>query len=160
MKQGSTWFLRGVIILMGAVALAVCIFALPSIKEGANAEFPGATNWLYVLIGGLYASAVPFFVALYQSFKLLNFIDKNTAFSQASVSALKNIKYCGIAVSICYLAGVPYLFHVAEVDDAPGLGLMALAFVCVPLVITMFAAVLEKLLQNAINIKSENDLTV
>ena len=37
---------------------------------------------------------------------------------------------------------------------------MALAFACIPLVIATFAAVLEKLLKNAINIKSENDLTV
>ena len=48
----------------------------------------------------------------------------------------------------------------AELDDAPGLGVIALAFVCMPLVIATFAAVLEKLLQNAIDIKSENDLTV
>ncbi len=160
MKQGSTWFLRAVIALMGLSALAICIFALPSIKEGAAAEFPGADNLLYVFIGGLYLSVIPFFIALYQGLKLLSYIDKNTAFSQASVNALKSIKYSGIAISICYAATIPYLFHVAELDDAPGLGLMALAFACVPLVVTTFAAVLEKLFQNAIKIKSENDLTV
>ncbi len=160
MKRGSTWFLRAVIGLMGLVAAAVCIFALPAITKGAKIEYPGPNTLLYIFIGGLYLSAIPFFLALYQALKLLNYIDKNTAFSQASVNALKFIKYCGIAVSICYAAGVPFLFHVAELDDAPGLGLLALAFTCVPLVITTFAAVLEKLLQNAIDIKYENDLTV
>ncbi len=160
MKQGSTWFLRGVLLLMGLIALAVCIFALPSMKEGAAMEFPGADNLLYIFTGGLYLSAIPFLMALYQSWKLLNYIDQNQAFSQASVNALKIIKYCGIAVSICFASGIPFLFHVAELDDAPGMGLIALAFACSPLVITTFAAVLEKVLQNAINIKSENDLTV
>ncbi|MBX4188149.1 MAG: DUF2975 domain-containing protein [Candidatus Doudnabacteria bacterium] len=160
MKQGSTWFLRSVIVLMGLVALAVCIFALPSITGGAAKEFPGANNFLYLMIGGLYFSAVPFFLALYQGLKLLSYIDKNQAFSQLSVSALKVIKYCGIVISVCYAAGIPYLFHVAELDDAPGLGLIALAFTCIPLVVATFAAVLQKLFQNALTIKSENDLTV
>jgi hypothetical protein len=160
MKRGSTWFLRAVLGLMGLIALAICIFALPSIKEGATQEYPGAENLLYVLIGGLYLSAIPFFISLYQSIKLLNYIDKNQAFSQLSVNALKTIKYCGIAISICYVAAIPYLFHVAELDDAPGLGLIALVFACGPLVISTFAAVLQKLMQNAIDIKSENDLTV
>lgn len=63
-------------------------------------------------------------------------------------------------MSICYAVGIPYLFHVAQLDDAPGLGLIALAFASSPLVVATFAAVLEKLLQSAINIKSENDLTI
>ena len=63
-------------------------------------------------------------------------------------------------MSISYIACVPLLFQVAELDDAPGLGLMALAFVCSPLIISTFAAVLQKVLKNAIDIKSENELTV
>jgi hypothetical protein len=160
MKRGSTRILRAVIVLMGLIAAAVCIFALPSITRGAVTEYPGANNLLYIFIGGLYLSAIPFFVALYQGFKILNLIDRNLAFSQGSVNALKVIKYSGIAISICYAAGIPYLFHVAQLDDAPGLGLIALAFTCVPLVVAIFAAVLQKLFQNAIDIKSENDLTV
>jgi hypothetical protein len=159
--NNSTWFLRTVIVFMGLIALAVCIFALPSITSGVVEEYPRInTLLLYICVGGLYLSAIPFLTALYQSLKLLGYIDKNQAFSQMSVNALKSIKYCGIAVSVCYAAGIPFLFHVAELDDAPGLGVIALAFAATPLVIATFAAVLQKLLQNAIDIKSENDLTV
>ena len=160
MKKVSTLFLRIALVLMGLVAAAVCIFALPSIHTGAAAEYPGVNILLYVFTGGLYLSAIPFFIALYQAWKLLRFIDTNQAFSQLSVSALKTIKYCGIIISICYAACIPFLFHVAQLDDAPGLGLIALVFTCAPLVISTFAAVLQKLLENAINIKSENDLTI
>jgi len=59
-----------------------------------------------------------------------------------------------------YATGIPFLFQLAELDDAPGAGVIALAFACAPLVIATFAAVLQKVLQSAINIKSENDLTV
>lgn len=160
MKQGSTWFLRGVLLLMALIALAVAIFALPAIYQGASEEYPVTTNFLHLFIGGLYLSVIPFFIALYQALKLLNYIDKNTAFSESSVTALRYIKYSAIANTLLYATGIPFLFQLAELDDAPGAGVIALAFACIPLVIATFAAVLEKVLQNAIDIKSENDLTV
>jgi hypothetical protein len=160
MEKGTTWILKVVIVLMGIVALAVCIFALPSINSGAAADYPGADGWLRIFTGALYLSVIPFFIALYQGMKLLNHIEKNTAFSPVSVRALQAIKLCGIAISVCYVGTLPFFYHVADVDDAPGLALIALAFVCVPLVVTTFAAVLEKLFRNAIELKSENDLTV
>jgi hypothetical protein len=160
-KRGSTWFLRGVIVFMGLVALAVCIFALPSIAKGAIAEYPIiAPGWLYLFIGGLYLSTIPFFVALLQGMKLLHYIDTNISFSPVSLKALRIIKFCGIAISICYAAGIPYLFRVADLDDAPGLILLSVAFACVPLIVATFAMVLQKLFQSALEIKSENDLTV
>ncbi len=58
------------------------------------------------------------------------------------------------------MAGVPLLFPIAEADDAPGLLLIGFAIAWGPIVVSIFAAVLEKLLQSALEIKSENDLTV
>jgi hypothetical protein len=49
---------------------------------------------------------------------------------------------------------------VAERDDAPGIILIGLVIIFASMVIGVFAAVLQKLLTNAIEIKSENDLTV
>ena len=160
MKKTSTWFLRGVIVLLGIIALALCIFALPAISRGVPAEFPVTMYLLHLFIGGLSLSAIPFFIALFQSLKLLHYIDKNSAFSSSSVRALKIIKFCAIAMSVLFATGIPVLFQVAELDDAPGLGAVALAFAGAPLVIATFAAVLQKLLQNAIDIKNENDLMV
>jgi len=120
MKKGSTWFLRAGLVLMGIIALAVGIFALPSIYSGGSEEFPSTITFLRLFMAGLYLSIIPFFNALYQAFKLLNYIDKDTAFSQASVSALKSIKYSAIAISILYATGIPFLFQLAELDDAPG----------------------------------------
>src|SRR3989344_284893 len=108
MKRGSTLFLRAVLVLMALVALAVCIFALPSIYQGVPKEYAVTVSLLNLCIGGLYLSAIPFFIALYQAFRLLNFIDKNTAFSVSSVNALKYIKYCAIAISVLYAAGIPF----------------------------------------------------
>jgi Protein of unknown function (DUF2975) len=55
--------------------------------------------------------------------------------------------------------GMP-LFHFIASKVDPPLGLMGLIIIFTALVIVVFAAILQRLLQEAINIKSENDLTV
>jgi len=153
MKQGSTLFLKVVIYLMGLAVLGLCVI-LAGVSISGNAGM-----YLPVVIVALIA-AVPFFFALHQGLKLLDYIDRNTAFSDLSVRAIKNIKYSAFAISVLYAAGMPYIVYVADKDDAPGAVMIGLVFIFAPLVISVFAAVLEKLLQNAIDIKSENDLTV
>ena len=159
-KRGSTHFLRAVIFIMGLGVLALCIFALPAMWKGGSEEFPMASRALFLIMIGMYATAVPFFIALWETLKLLRYIDQNTAFSDLSVKALRNIKQCAVIIAGVYIGGVPLLLPIAQADDAPGLMVIGMAIACAPLVIAVFAAVLERLLQNAIDIKAEADLTV
>lgn len=154
MKPGSTLFLRGVVVLMGLTVLALCLFALPA---GIRAENAG--GYRFILLG-MYLPAAPFFIGMYQTLKLLDYIDKHKAFSSASIKALKIVRYCALAVSAVYAVGLPYIIVVANRDDAPGVALLGLIFTFTPMAIAVFAAVLEKLLHHALAIKSENDLTV
>lgn len=159
MKQGSTLFLKIAVLMIGTPVLALCIFGLPVLAKEAtesNSEFA------YVLYGFIvmYVTAIPFFFALYQAFKLLSYIDKNKAFSELSVKALKKIKYCAITISILYVPGLPFFYKVAMLEDAPGIMLIGLGIIFASTIIAVFAAVLQRLLQEAINIKSENDLTI
>jgi hypothetical protein len=154
MERGSILILRGVVILIGLIVLATCIFALP---EGIRTDQVGGYKFI---LAGLYIPAIPFFFALYQTLKLLDYIDKNNAFSEFSIKALKNIKYCAIAISIMFAAGMPYIFSVADKDDAPGVVLLGLIIIFASGVIATAAAVLQQLVRSAVDIKSENDLTV
>ena len=153
MKQGSTLFLKSVIYLIGLAVLGLCVI-LGGVSISGNAGM-----FLPVTLIMLIA-AVPFFHGLYQALLLLRYIDSNTAFSELSVKAIQNIKNCAFTISALYAASMPYIIYVADKDDAPGAVLMGLVFIFAPLITSVFAAVLEKLLQNAIQIKSENDLTI
>ncbi|WP_366922781.1 DUF2975 domain-containing protein [Metallumcola ferriviriculae] len=156
----ETFFLKFVVVLMGLPILALCIFLLPGIAEYFAELNPTLGFLQYPFLIGLYVTAIVFFVALYQTLKLLSYIDKNQAFSELSVKALKNIKYCAITISALYVIFMPLLYLMAEVDDAPGIILIGMIIIFGCWVIAVFAAVLQKLLKNAIDIKSENDLTV
>jgi hypothetical protein len=159
MKKTSTLFLRGVLVVMALILLALCIFAFPTIWNGIALEFPGVPYLRYAIFTP-YAAALPFFAAIYQSWKLLNLIDANKAFSELSVKALRAIKYSGVAMSLVFFLSYPFAFGVAQADDAPGLILMWLLVIGAPLVVSVFAAVLERLLKSAVEMKSENELTV
>lgn len=160
MKKGTTLFLKMAVIVMGIPVLALCIFLVPEIANFAEELYPDIPYLKYLVFSDLYATAIPFYFALYQAFKLLNYIDMGNAFSELSVRALKNIKYCALAISSLYVLGMPLFFLVAEKDDAPGVIVIGLIMIFASMVIVVFSAVLQKLLQEAIHIKSENDLTV
>jgi hypothetical protein len=158
MKRGTTLFLKIAVILIGIPILALCIYGVPWLVN--NPVNPDYAHILYPILIGMFVSVIPFFVALYQAFKLLSYIDKNQAFSQISVRALKKIKNCAITISVLYVVALPLVFIIAQWDDAPGLVLIGMVIVGASMVIAVFAAVLQKLLKEAIALKSENDLTV
>ena len=160
MKRGTTFFLKIAVIIIGIPVLALCIFLVPEIANYAVELYPDMTYLKYLVLIGLYVTAIPFYFALYQAFKLLNYIDKNKAFSDLSVKALNTIKYCAITISILYVADLPLFYLIGDKDDAPGVILLGLVIIFASMVIAVFAAVLQKILKEAIDIKSENDLTV
>lgn len=159
-KRVSTLFLKAVLLIIGLLVLALCVFSFLPMWDGGTAALPEYTYVLYPGLIGLYATAIPFWLALYQAFKLLQYIDKNNAFSELSIKALRNIKFCAIAMSALYWTAMPLVFVLADLDDAPGGVLIGAALACSPLVVATFAAVLQKLVQNAVDMKLENDLTI
>ena len=156
----ETIFLKIVIVLMALPVLAICIFVVPPMSAFVGELLPkwAFLQWPFMI--ALYGTAIAYFIALHQSLKLLGYIDRNIAFSELSVKALKNIKYCALTIAGLYILCLPIILYVAQIDDAPGLGGLGMVITFGALVIAVFAAVLQKLLENAIEIKSENDLTV
>jgi MFS family permease len=154
MYKRSTLILKAVITLIGAGVLLLCLFALPAGIASDNAGY-----YRPILIG-MYVPALPFFLALFYAFKLLSYIDSGKVFSELSVSALRIIKYCAIVICGVYIVGIPYIFQVAQRDDAPGVALIGFIFIFGSLVVATAAAIFQKLVQNVVEIKSENDLTV
>lgn len=155
-KLRSTVFLRGVVLAIGAVVLAVCVFVLPNL---ILKELDGDFDYGFILLG-LYVTAIPYFYALNQTLKLLSYIDSGTAFSERSTKALRAIKHCGVIIAGLFALGSPYVFYVADRDDAPGVLALNLVFIAASLSVAVFAAVLQRLLGDAITLKDENDLTV
>jgi hypothetical protein len=157
MKRASTAFLQAVILLIGVGALALMLWE-PHL-EGRNAQ---ATLFqIYFndpFLAYAYVASIPFFVALYQAFKLLGAIARDDVFSQRSVRALRIIKYCALAVAGFGVGGEAYLFIVQRgKEDIAGGVAVGLFIIFVSVVSAAAAAAFEGLLQSAVDMKSEND---
>jgi hypothetical protein len=157
MKGSSTIFLQVVIVLIGIGALAFMLWE-PHV-EGANVHATLFQTYFNSFVVYAFIGSTPFFTALYHAFKVLGHVRQNKTFSQATVNSLRIIKYCAlaligfVAVSVIFMIG-------GDREDRPA-GLFMRILVTFPsIIVATAAAISERILQNAVDIKSENDLTV
>jgi len=158
MKKGSTLFLKFVICLI-AIGVLIWLIWFPQL-EGRAANLGLISIYTDPLVIYTYIGSIPFFVALYQAFKLLGYVDGNKIFSQSAVNAVRNIKYCAIIFSGFIVLGLLYIRLYVRGDDSAGVTALGSFTAFASVVFATAAAVFQRLLQNAVDIKSENDLTV
>lgn len=158
MNRSSTVFLQCVIVLIGLAALALMLWE-PHL-EGRNAH---ATVWQVYFadpfLAYVYLGSIPFFVALYQGFKVLGYAGSRQVFSQAGLKALRTIKYCAIAL-FGFVLGAVIIILLTESDDRAGGVVMGGVIAFGAAVMATIAATFERILQYAVDIKTEHDLTV
>lgn len=160
MKRGATVFLQAVTVIFGVGALALLLWE-PQI-EGRNAH---ATQFqIYFkdpFLAYAYAGSIAFFVALYQAFRFLGYIGQNRVFSADSVRALRTIKYCALTLVAFIVGAEAYLIVIVRgSDDIAGGVAMGVVLIFGSAVVGTAAAIFERMLERAVEMKSENDLTV
>ena len=153
MNRGSTLFLKLVILLIAIGVLAGLIWFPQTEGRATNLDLISIYTDPFIIY--IYIGSIPFFVGLYQAFKLLNFIDANKAFSQGAVNTLKNMKFASLSLIGFIALAVFYIRFFVHGDDIAGptmLGsCMALAFG----VVAAAASVLQKLFQDVLDMKLE-----
>jgi hypothetical protein len=158
MKHGSTLYLKGIILLIAIVVFGGMIWFPQTEGRAANLDLLSIYADPFIIY--LYIGSIPFFVGLYQAFTLLNLIDANKAFSQAAVNTFKNMKLASLSLIGFIALALFYIRFGAQGEDPAGPTMLGF---CVSLafgVIATAAAIFQKLLQNAVDMKSENDLVV
>ncbi|EEF59774.1 DUF2975 domain-containing protein [Pedosphaera parvula] len=157
MNRGSTIFLQVVIVLIGIGALAFMLWE-PHV-EGTNAHATLFQMYFNSFVVYAFIGSTPFFAALYHAFKVLGYVRQNKTFSQATVNSLRIIKYCALGLIGFVAASVIFTIG-GDREDRPA-GLFMRILVTFPSIIVATAVTIsERVLQNAVDIKSENDLTV
>lgn len=162
MKRASTTFLQFVLVLIAIGTIALLLWE-PTV-EGVNKNATLLQMYLDPFILYAYIGSIPFFVALYQAFALLRYIGRNEVFTKTSVRSLRNIKYAALVQAAAILAADAWLVIHARLlggtDDPAGAVMLGMVATFASLVVATAAAVFERLLQTAVDMKSENDLTV
>jgi len=153
-KLGSTFFLKVVAFLIGIAVLAVCIFLLPEAARRDAIVHPGDYS-IYPLLICAYGVCITFSVALYQSYKLLSYIDSNNAFSELSLKSLKVIKKCAFTIIFLILFVIVYLrvYAMFTGDDPAGPIALGLIGILATAIIAAIMDVLQKPLKNILEKK-------
>lgn len=154
-----TFFLQAVIALAGIAALAFLLWE-PHV-EGVNAHATTLSEIYFddPFLAYAYIASIPFFVVLYQAFRLAGYAGRNRSFSFASVKSLRMIRYCAMAMIPLIAIGVVWLLS-GESDDRPPIPGMGVITTLLSIIVAAAASVFEKLLQHAVRIQSEHDGTV
>jgi hypothetical protein len=105
-----------------------------------------------------YILCIPFFTALYQAFRVLNLIDRDKTFSNATAAALRLIRYCAIGIGAAFLAGIIALriMSAGTDEDPAGPTMIAIVVMFFCLTVTAVSTVLERQVRKAIDLKTES----
>src|SRR5688572_19469544 len=141
-KRTSAAFLQTVVVLIGIGALALMLWE-PQL-EGRNAHAtPFEIYFKDPFLAYAYVASVPFFVALYQAFKVLGYAGQNRVFSQAAVNALRTIKFCAIAI-IGFVAGAEVFILLQDSEDRAGGVVMGIFVAFGSIIVAAAAAIFER----------------
>jgi hypothetical protein len=149
MKTIPAQFLQAVIVLIGIGTLALMLWE-PHL-EGRNAH--ATTFEIYFqdpFLAYAYLGSIPFFMALWQAFKVLGYVGQGKAFSLPTVKALRNIRSCALLLIGFVALGEIFLF-LNESDDRAGgvfVGVL-IAFGC--LVVASAATMLERVVREGLD---------
>jgi hypothetical protein len=153
MRRIPTIFLQVIIVLIGVAAIVLLLWE-PHV-EGRNAH---ATLFeIYFkdpFLTYAYIGSTPFFLALYQAFKVLGYIGQDKAFSQTAVKALRTIKLCALTV-VGFVAMGEFFMMGGNSDDRAGGVFIGIVITFGSIVVAAAATVFERVLQRAVDMKSE-----
>lgn len=157
----SKWLigtLKASLVIVSIIILMLCIFWLPYMARHTVELFPEVAYLKYPILFGIYLTCIPFYIGIFETFKLLRLIEKEDAFTEDASKSLRVITLSAICVVALYIMGIVYL----DIENTlpPGLALLGLTIIFAAFIIAVFAAVLKALLMKVIKIKNENDLTI
>ncbi len=156
-KSGSILFFKVVILLIATGAFAGMIRFPQTEGRATNLDLVNIYKDPFIIY--LYIASIPFFVALYQAFKFLGYLNKNKIFSEDSVKAVGNIKYCAIALMGFIAVAILYIFIISKATNDDGAGAMVVGLITIfaSSIVATAAAIFQKRLQNAVGIESGNN---
>lgn len=158
LKKISIIFLKALVVLIGIGALALLLWE-PQI-EGRNVN---ATNLeIYFkdpFLALVYIGSIPFFVALYKTFKALGYVGQGKIFSQNTVSALRTIKYCALVIIGFVMVEEIFIILNHGNDDPAGGIFVGILIAFGSIVVATVAGIFERILNKAFINKSNTGRT-
>ncbi|EOI6518014.1 DUF2975 domain-containing protein [Enterococcus faecium] len=143
------------------ISTVFILFGILFYTQIATSEKGFTFDWQTTLfVSVIYFALLLGIIIAYFLLRLLKQIEENQAFSNQSLDILKKIERTILIIGFAFFGLLPKFLKVAYLDDAPGLMLVGIAVVFIPFAVYTLTSVLENLLEHAILLKTDHDLTV
>jgi len=147
MKRIAVLFVQMVIVLTGVGAAAVLLWE-PQI-EGRNAHATPFEIYFHdPFLAYAYVAAIPFFVGLFQAFRIAAYAGRGEAFSLATATAMRRIRGCALIIVAFVAGGEAFILAETTGDDPAGGVVVGIAIAVASLIVAGFATVLERTVRN------------
>ncbi|MDT8337267.1 MAG: DUF2975 domain-containing protein [Candidatus Izemoplasmatales bacterium] len=157
MKNYQVLFLK---ILIGMAIIPVLFLVLYKFPSLFIEGFSSGSEYVPYLFGSMISvciMSVPYAISLVHTFKLLILLEKKEFVSQNSEKSLTIIKKMAFIVAIIFLVDMPFIYIIADMDDAPGLIMIGLFLMIFALAIGVFANLIKKFISEQRSEKSINN---
>ena len=144
MKKFITYVLSGLLILIGFIIFLMCSFVLPSISDDVVRHSPEITHLQYPILLGMYATAIPFFYAIYATIKIIFTAEKESIYAEEIKGFLTHISYCAVVIILLYIAG----FIILDVSKAlpPVVAILGIIIIIVSCIVATAASFIRGIL--------------
>lgn len=144
MQKLNSIFLRTFIISTGVLVSSLCVFILPGVAQETAHLNPEVAYLQYPILLGMYATAIPFFYALYETLKMIAIIERESVFSSRLEQELNYIKYCAYVILVLYISG----FFLLDYSNAlpPLVAVIGIVIIIITTLVATGAAFLKHVL--------------
>lgn len=150
--------LNGIVILSFVLMLVAAATLFPDLLHGTflrNPEYQPYEAGVFIF---LYATSIPFFLALLLLQRLCRYIIKGQPFTEQSIEAVRMIGICALLDGVLYLLGLGALFCIGLLHY--GMIVVAAVIAVAALIIGLICTVITHLMESAMRLQEENKLTI
>ena len=147
MKKLNAYVLSGLLIFIGFIIFLMCAFVLPSIAGDVVRHSPEVAHLQYPILLGMYATAIPFFYAIYATIGIIFTVVRESIYAEQIQHYLKQISYCAVTIISLYIVG----FTILDVSNAlpPIVAVLGINIIVVSSIVATAALFIRNVLTGA-----------
>jgi len=156
MTKYSIRLLEVILLLIAIFILSLSVIDIVSlIKDPIN---PIYDHILYPIVIAIYVSTIFIYLAFYQTIQFIQLINHKLVFSNDSIYRLKKIKRYGLIFAALYVMALPFIYLLANADDAPGVIFVGITPLVGGFIVYLFTDILIKIIHQGISQKETSKL--
>ena len=157
-RESLANWLKGAIVFIGIIGLLFFTKMVPDTINGFGREFPEFGYLVFPSIVAIFIGAVPIYIALFTFWKICSRIAKDNSFCHENTVSLILIGKCAVFDTIYCFGYTVFSTTVNAIN--PATMLISLGTMAVGVVIAIAAFLISHLVEKAVVIQEENELTV